>query len=266
MDFVAATPVLFGSNHSVPNECAPDLASLLHRAARSLSLVCASRLSLHPVASRLAAAVGSPKAKAEPSETDFFFERGEELLRRSRRHTLPLGLLVFELDDLPEFQVVFGQSLAAAVLAETTASLRCVATSSGQVAWTTPTTLTVVAPGVTGEQLAIDLEATLGVGCCIEFETDDAEVILVPEFRVLTLGATESLKQAYATACRDITKARIATQRRDHYLTRERESHSQPAPLKAAVTMGSAPPKLPDHFRAYAPVPATIPVPFGSHA
>jgi len=231
MDFVAASPVLFRANISRPDASALDPTSLLRW-----------------VTGRL--------------PQDSLLELGEGMLRQSRRDNQPLSLLVFELDDLPELEVVFGQRLTRTVLAKTTAALRCLATSKGLATWTTPTIFTAVVPGVTGDRVAAALEATLGPACCIEFEEGEDEILLVPEFRAQTVGAAESLQQAYDTACRDITKARIDRQRRQHYLTRERESHSRPAQLQAATTSSSAQRKRPIDVRAYPPMPATIPVPF----
>ncbi len=263
MDFVAASPVLFHSNVSRPDASATNPASLLRWVLQSLSLAPARGRSPRTSAPRAANAETPPQSKAERSRKERLFELGEAMLRQSRREGQPLSLLVFELDDLPELQAVFGQRLTRTVVAKTTASLRCLATSRGLAAWTTPAIFTAVVPGVTSDRVATALEATLGPACCIEFEAGENEILLVPEFRVQTVGEAQTLHQAYDAACRDIAKARIASQRRQSYLARERESHSRPAPLQAAVTMGSAHSKRSDDFRAYPPMPATVPVPFG---
>lgn len=263
MDFVAASHVLFPSNIAPADASAVDPTSLLRRVVQSLSRGPAKRSSQRTTAPRIAIGATPPQAKAESSPKASLLELGEAMLRQSRRDHEPLSLLVFELDDLPELEAVFGQHLTRMVLAKTTTCLRCLAMRRGLAAWTTPTIFTAVVPGVTGDRIATALEATLGPACCIELESGEDEILLVPEYRVQTVGQTESLQQAYDAAYREITKARLDRQRREHYLTRERESHSRPAPLQAAVTMTFARPKRRDDVRSYAPMQATVPVPFG---
>lgn len=262
----------FRANTSGPDAAHFRPTNLLRRIVQSLSTFPDKHRSQEALAARARNAATRPQAKskgqakADRSPQGEFIERGEEMLRYSRRSKQPLSLLVFELEDLPELKEVFGRRATRAMLTRTIALLRCLATRRGLAAWTTPTTFTALVPGATEVQVTAALEAMLGPACCIEFEAGGDEILLVPELRVQTLGQAESLRQAYDAACRDITRVCTERQRRRLYLARERESHSRPAPLHAAATVSPARPECVDRLRAYAPIPATIPVPFGPRA
>lgn len=202
------------------------------------------------------------------------FEIGNEMLLRARRNSQPLTVLVFELSDLPELELVFGSGVAREAIDRTTAELRRLTTSKGVALWTSPTVCTVLLPRLSRDQAIAAVHDTLGKPCCIEFDADGDEIVLLPEFRVQTVDDNASIEEVYESLCREIDQVLLSEQHRQKYLERERESylhlererefHSQGAELEVINPSAAATRRTRKILQAdYPPMPATIAVALG---
>lgn len=211
--------------------------------------------------------------KAMPDK-QVMFEIGNEMLLGARRKSQPLSVLVFELNDLPELELVFGSSVAREAIDKTTAELRRLTASKGVALWTSPTVCTVLLPRFSRDQAIAAVHNRLGKPCCIEFDADGDEIVLVPEFRVETVGDNTSIEEVYESLCREIDQVLLSDQRRRKYLERERESyshleweresHSQHAELEIISPSAAPTPRTRKILQAvYPPMPATIALPLG---
>ena len=215
---------------------------------------------LHSVAGWLGLSAAKPRVRAaSPVQRKSWTQHqqgmlaaGEAMLARSRSEKQPLSIAVFDLDDLPELESVFGGAIAREVLSQVVLRLQGMAGSRGLVIRTDATVFTVLMPGFGRDRAHQVIERTMGSPCCIELDADDHEIVLVPDFKVHTLRAdSPPLAQVYADLRKQISTAQDLERRRQRYLQRERESHTRPAELLAD---GSSAPS----FRPAAP---TIPMP-----
>ena len=182
---------------------------------------------------------------------------GEVMLRSARRARRSLSILVMQLHDLPELELVFGCAAADEATDEAITQLTRIAARKGLVVRTAHDTFTLLMPDTSAEALADAIHAGLGTPCCIEFELEGEEILLVPEVMVRAVGATESVGDAYETSCRDIARARRDEKQRRNHLRIERESHTRPMRLRPKP----APDKdMPTFLR---PLPPTTAVPTG---
>ena len=191
------------------------------------------------------------------------FEVGRKMLLQATS-SQPLSLLVVVIDDLPELEMVFGEKAAREAIDKATAELRRLTTKKGAVLWTSPSVCAVLLPGFTRDQAVAAVADTLGNPLCIEFDADDHEIVLVPEFRVETVGDESSVEELYESICRDIDQVLLSEQSRQKYLEHERESHVQHAQPEvtspgAAATHPAKNILTPD----YPSMPATMAVPLG---
>jgi len=157
---------------------------------------------------------------------------GEKLLARARSENQPLTMAVFDLDDLPEMESVFGAIVTREVVAQVALRLQGIAGSRGLVIRTDATVFTVLMPGFGRDRAQHAIERTMGKPCCIELDADDHEIVLVPEVKVHSFRAdSPSMEQVYIELRRAISQAQHLEQRRQRYLQRERESHTRPTDL-----------------------------------
>jgi hypothetical protein len=183
---------------------------------------------------------------------------GGKMLARSRSDNQPLSVAVFDLDDLPELESVFGATIAREVMAQVVFRLQGMTGSKGLVIRTDATVFTVLMPGFGRDRAHQAIERTMGSPCCIELDADDHEIVLVPDFKVHTIRPDSApLAQVYADLRQDISAAQQLERRRQRYLQRERESHTRPADLLAQVgpkPVAARPP-------VFRPIDPTMPMP-----
>lgn len=214
------------------------------------------------LAARARAGDGDPDPG--PSD-DVFFKLGEALLRRTRIAGQPLSVVVFELNDLPELESVFGRKVAKRVAAQALETLKRVAGRKGLARRTGPSTFAVLLPQLWVDGALAVIHANFGRTCCIEVETGDEEIVLVPDFLAQTVREGFSVQAEYEWLRGEMAKSHERKQRHLQYLERERVSHSKPMHLRRE---GLA--TLPGDFARnvlstdlHAPIPATVPVPLG---
>ncbi|HWI81972.1 hypothetical protein [Ramlibacter sp.] len=160
---------------------------------------------------------------------------GEKLRQAARCRAQPLGMLVVQIHDLRELELLFGSGAGAEAARLALAELTRLGGRTGLALRTAADTFTLLMPDACAEDLVEAIEARLGKVYAIEFELGAHEIILVPDVLARRVRSTESVAEAYATLCSDIVQARSCEQRRQEFLRRERESHSMPASLTAAV-------------------------------
>jgi GGDEF domain-containing protein len=156
----------------------------------------------------------------------------DRLLARARSESQPMTMAVFDLEDLPEMESVFGAIVTREVVAQVVFRLKGIVGSRGLVIRTDATVFTLLMPGYGRDRAHHAIERTMGNPCCIELDADDHEIVLVPDFKVHTFRAgSESVEQVYIELRRAISEAQHREQRRQRYLQRERESHTRPTEL-----------------------------------
>ncbi len=181
---------------------------------------------------------------------------GEKMLRKSAGQ--PLTLVVMQVYDLPEVELVFGGTAAARAIHEVMIQLTRVATRKGFLVRSAADTFALLMPGTGAEATVSVLNERFGNPCAIEFEADGDEVLLVPDVRVHTLGAGESLQRVYERVCKLIAKERGREELRCDYIRKEREAHTLPMGLTSEAH------PAPIRKAHYPELPATIPVPMGA--
>lgn len=193
------------------------------------------------------------------------FRRGDEILHRCRQDRIPVTVLVFDLHDLPELECVFGTQAARRAIDHAMARLQRIAGTDGTVLRTDPTRFTVLLPDTDREDTLDLLRDAFGQSCSLELETDDEDLLLVPEFAIRILSTeTLPLAEIHHGLCCEIQQARAREQRRQDYLQRERESHSRPMALPdpLELLLDREPRRLPQ-AQPYPPLPMTMPVALG---
>lgn len=194
----------------------------------------------------------------QPDE-QFLCVMGEKMLRKARAVTQPLSMVVMQVYDLPEVELVFGGAGAARAIHRVMSQLARAAICNGFVVRSAVDTFALLVPGAGTEATVAAIYAQFGKPCVIEFESDGDEVLLMPDVRVHTFRADESLQQVYERVCRLIAKERGREKLRCDYIRRERESYTRPMGLPLV------PCSVPSTELYYPVLPATIPVPMGRH-
>ena len=203
----------------------------------------------------------APQRRHPERQHAALFAAGEQMLAQSRRDNHALSVIVFDLNDLPELENVFGPAVVLEVLAEVALRLQDLATSRGLVIRSGPTLFTVLITGFGRDRAHLAIEKTMGSPCCIELNTGDHEIVLIPDFALHTVRAgSPGLAQIQRDLRQQIEQAQTQEARRRRYLQKERESHTRPMALRmgaARVTSDEHQPAAPaDHADQ-----ATVPVP-----
>lgn len=182
---------------------------------------------------------------------------GEKMLVNARRLDRPLSVLVLHLPDLPEVELVFGSDAAGQVMDVVMTHLMNIAKANGFASRTAPDMFTLLMP-VQAEVVVTAIHARLGKPCCIDFELDGQEILVVPEVMVRTVEGTESVRSVYSGLCKKID-ASYGTPLPHRKASCEREVRTVP------VEPRPRPPVEKDIPTFFPPLPATIPVPLNFH-
>ena len=187
------------------------------------------------------------------SDRAALFTVGDKQLLEARRTGRPLSLALFEFSDLKEVRSIYGGRVKREVVAQVAARMAAAAGSRGVVARTAAYEFTLLLPGADRNRAAQAISRAMGDPVRIEIESDDHEIVLVPEFQIECAGADmASVEALYRELCHHVKEARRIEQDREQYLTRERESHSRPTRL--ALRPGD-----PDANGPGADIPPTVP-------
>ena len=169
-----------------------------------------------------------------------FDRHGAELLSQARTNEQPLGLVVFDFDDLLELHRIYGGETSHRAGCLLVARLKAIAGPRGLVARTGKAQFTVLLPGFARDRALGAVRRVLGSPARIEFDAGGDDLVLVPEFMVENAAAgSESISALQEQLGRDIASQRSSESRRLHYLQRERERHSRPMGLNPVPTMAS---------------------------
>jgi len=155
-----------------------------------------------------------------------FTQFGDRLIERFASAGQNTAVIVFEQADLPEVELLFGSEVARAATRQLQRKLAALAGPQGVAVRTDPTVWTVLLPGHDRQRAIAAVRRALGGSFSIELDTGADEMVLVPDFVVDIAAARHSLAQMHAALLEKIRNAHQHELRRQHYLRRERESHS----------------------------------------
>jgi GGDEF domain-containing protein len=194
---------------------------------------------------------------AEPALGKF----GEPLLQRCQRRDEPLAVLVLDFDDLADVQDLYGIQARREMLGLIGRGLRRLAGRKGLALRVTQSRFLVLLPGCTGAGALARAAAKLGVPCSFELDSDNDELVLVPQITALcATEETDSIEQMLRNAQPQPVRRPAA----------DSACPSAPMPTPMPVAPPAAKPKfdLPDTPRlaTYHAYPATFPMPLSSAA
>lgn len=185
---------------------------------------------------RKQAASAPAEQSAWPDETTLAANRmalkeaGDKLIAQSRRDKKPLSVIVFDQSDLPEVHTIYGRKVALQFSEKLAETLHTMAKPRGQVFRTELRVFTVLLPGFGSDRAQAAVRQAMGSTCSIEFNADDDEIVLLPDFLIQTVHSnTSSMSRLYRTMRRDIEQVQLNERNRLLYLRRERESYSSMA-------------------------------------
>jgi hypothetical protein len=130
--------------------------------------------------------------------------RGESLLRQCLRDNQPMSLAVFDVGAIAQLESASNANTAREIAGRIAAHLRCLATSSGVAGWTSPSTFTLLVPGVGCDKVTAAATALLGSDGAMRFTHGAEEIVVAPEFGVRAVGSTDSLRPIHKSLCDDI--------------------------------------------------------------
>jgi len=163
-----------------------------------------------------------------------FAREGGKLLARARRAGRPLSVVVFEFDDLQEAHAIYGPALGRTLLAGVARQLEAAAGGYGVAARTGKTQFSLALPGLDRDEALAAVQGVFGQACCIEFDADGDEIVLVPEVLADAVPDIGSIGDCQRQLAADLGRLREEEQRRVLYLQRERERHSS-RPMELAA-------------------------------
>jgi diguanylate cyclase (GGDEF)-like protein len=163
-------------------------------------------------------------------------ECGGELLRAARANRRALSLVVLDFDDMVEVRHIYGREVSRRLLARVVRKLETVAGGRGLAARMDGAQFVLVLPGLDRERAQAAVHRALGRPCRVEFDAGDSEIVLVPHVLAETAAPdVETIEELYAELLHNLLEQRATEQRRQQYLQRERERHSRPMGLPAAL-------------------------------
>ena len=166
------------------------------------------------------------------SDKAALFTLGDQLLREARRSGRAISLALFEFSDLKEVRSIYGSRVKRELMAQVAAKMAAAAGSRGVVARTADNEFALLLPGADRNKAAQIIGRAMGHPVRIEIESDDHEIVLVPEFQIECAGVDfDCVEALYRELCLDLKESRRLKQDREQYLTRERERYSRPQGL-----------------------------------
>ena len=166
------------------------------------------------------------------SDKSALFTLGDQLLREARRSGRELSLTVFEFSDLKEVRSIYGSRVKRQLMAQVATKMAAAAGSRGVVARTAANEFALLLPGADRHKAAQIIGRAMGNPVRIEIESDNHEIVLVPEFQIECPGPEfDCIEALYRELCLDLKETRRLKQDREQYLTRERERYSRPQGL-----------------------------------
>lgn len=161
-----------------------------------------------------------------------FDAHGNRALAACTRGQRPLSVVLFDCADLLEVRYIYGSQVSRQLTMRLVGRLKVLAGADGLVARTGPTQFTLVLPGLGHEETGQAIQRVLGLPSRVEIEAGDSEIVVVPDYMIKTAHSeTASISQIYQDLCRDLSQIQQHEYRRQEYLKRERERHSNPQPL-----------------------------------
>ncbi|MEO7549112.1 MAG: GGDEF domain-containing protein, partial [Ramlibacter sp.] len=177
--------------------------------------------SVAAVGSALAAGRTSRMAAAQRDETTGLYNlaglvaRGGALLDESRRRSRPLGVAVFDFNDLLEVRAIYGARIASLLGRQIVRKLKMIAGAHGCVARTGKTQFAVLMPGQTRERALKVVQRVLGYPARVELDSHGEEIVLVPELVVENIApGDESISRLHGEMLRELEQQRVAETRR----------------------------------------------------
>lgn len=155
-----------------------------------------------------------------------FTQAADSTIAETRSQGRAVSVAVFRLSDLPELEAVFGAAAAQQIVATLSQALRTVARGKAMVMRTDVATFAILLPGFERESALAALKEALGNALALEFNGDDDEILLVPDFDVRSIGASApAFPELYDNMLRSIEDTRAVEARRMRRLRREHESY-----------------------------------------
>lgn len=167
---------------------------------------------------------------------------GDAALTAARPKGRPVTLAMFDCADLAEVRLIYGAQVARRVRAHWVSRLLRLAAGDAVAARTGPVEFTVVLPGMARSQALAAIHRVLGSPARIEFDAGGSEIVVVPGLLVRTVDPSVASIGEVSEAMRGELAAMGETERRRQgFLQRERERHSNPMPMaERPVTAGLA--------------------------
>jgi len=184
--------------------------------------------------------------------------QGNTLLAKARRERRPLAMAVFDCADLLEVRSIYGSPTARKLMKVLVAKLYAIAGSRGLVARTESAQFVVLLPAAGRDKALAAIHKVLGSPMRIEFDAGDEEIVLVPEVAVdMVKPEARGIETVLNVLRGSLHEAWACEERRRVYLRRERERHSHPMDLDAAMSTTTVRAGL----QATRALAATIPAP-----
>jgi GGDEF domain-containing protein len=161
---------------------------------------------------------------------------GNALLAKARREGRALAMAVFDCADLLEVRSIYGSPTARKLMKVLVGKLYAVAGGRGLVARTGSAQFVVLVPAAGRDKALAAIHKALGSPMRIEFDAGDEEIVLVPEVAVdMVKPEVRGIETVLDVLRGSLHEAWACEERRRVYLRRERERHSHPMELDAAV-------------------------------
>lgn len=113
---------------------------------------------------------------------------GDQMLERCRARQQPFALAVVQVRELAEVQHLFGEPVAEAVMQRLAAKLQAITGRQGLAARTAFAQFALLLPGREAEQALMALRATFGRTGTLEHDSEEHELVLLPDFKVDAVG------------------------------------------------------------------------------
>ena len=187
-------------------------------------------------------------------DADGLVQHGDRMLARAQRDGTAVSVVLLDFSDLAEVRSIYGRPVAREALVRVVRSMRAIAGRQGVAARIGSGRFFVALPASDHGKALAAVQRVLGSPSRIEFDAGEAEIVLVPEILVRTSTAdTESVDELRRELERQLLRHREHQARREVYLQRERERHSQPMMLDVPPTVPVPLRRVPEPVRIARP-------------